>query len=126
MTGFFLSSAVRHLSSFLPEPVKPHDFAAATVGTRRVRGRSSSRRRQRFRLGFLGGPLGCGAFWFFGGRLCPGGRIACCGGLDGLELEAELDRRIVEGRHRLERNADLLRNSAERQANLEGVLGYRK
>ena len=74
MSSFFLSSVICLLSLFLPEPVKPHDFAAATVRARRVRRhRSNGRgRRQRFRLGFPGGPLGCGACWFFAGGATAG------------------------------------------------------
>ena len=41
---------------------------------------------------------------------------------DFLELQAELHRRIEEAVDRLERNAELFRNAAERQADLEAAL----
>ena len=65
-----------------------------------------------------------------------GGRFVCrlrtcrcflCGGtVDGFELETELDRRIVERRHRLERYSDAFGYAAERQAHFEGLLGHRE
>ncbi len=43
---------------------------------------------------------------------------------DFLELQAELHRRVEKAGDRLERNAELFRNAAERQADLEGALGH--
>jgi hypothetical protein len=45
---------------------------------------------------------------------------------DLLELQAELHRRIEESADRLEWNAELFRNAAERQPNLEAAFAHRQ
>src|ERR1700733_3073155 len=93
------------------ETVEPHDFAAAAL----FLGRRLCRR-----------SMGGGRIDLF--DRCRGWRRSGCLGrlawllgrllVEGLELEAELHRRIEERRHRVERHRQALRNTAKRQADL--------
>ena len=57
---------------------------------------------------------------------CPAGLTVAAARIERFELESELHRRIVEGRHRLERHRQALGHAAERQPDLEGIVVDRR
>src|SRR5262249_55952908 len=91
------------VASFFAEAVEPHDFTAWTLVGRRCR--RFGGRRQGIRLPAFGNRTGRGRRFLYLLRCRrPFGCVQGCRAVDGFKLEAELHRRIVEGRYRLERH----------------------